>query len=111
MAATGQNSFFNVAVTLRAARDMVPNQGLKRAASTRAALLAAEHGFQRGAGLRGRTRSPALLSRDHDETVVLAAFASEADATTAVSHVRANVARPRASAGAHGVAVRMAGSR
>ena len=107
-AATGQNSFYNVAVTLRAARDIESDPGAQRAASTLAALLAAEHGFQRALDYPA-TRSPALLSRDHDETVVLAAFASEADATTAVSHVRANLARPQASARLGGVAVRYGG--
>ncbi len=107
-AATGQNAFYNVAVTLRAARDIESDPGAQRAASTLAALLAAEHGFQRALDYPA-TRSPALLSRDHDETVVLAAFASEADATTAVSHVRANLARPQASARLGGVAVRYGG--
>ena len=56
------------------------------------------------------TRSPALLSRDREETVVLAAFASEADATTAVSHVRADIARPQASTSSQGSRCATAGS-
>jgi uncharacterized membrane protein YdfJ with MMPL/SSD domain len=107
-AATGQNAFYNVAVTLRASRDIAADPGAQRTASTLAALLAAQHGFQRALDYP-TTRSPTLLSRDHDETVVLAAFASEADATTAVSHVRTTIARPHASAQLAGVAVRYGG--
>ncbi|HSZ05606.1 MAG TPA: MMPL family transporter [Solirubrobacteraceae bacterium] len=111
-AATGQNAFYNVAVLLRAPRDIESDPGAWRAAATVAGLLAAQHGFQRaldygGAGID--SRSPALLSRDGDETVVLAAFASEADATTAVSRVRADIAGPRASARLAGIAVRYGG--
>jgi uncharacterized membrane protein YdfJ with MMPL/SSD domain len=107
-AATGQNAFYNVAVTLRAPRDIASDPGAQRAASTLAALLAAQHGFQRMLDYPA-TRSPALLSRDREETVVLAAFASEADATTAVSHVRAGTARPQASAKLAGIVVRYGG--
>jgi uncharacterized membrane protein YdfJ with MMPL/SSD domain len=107
-AATDQNAFYNVAVTLRAAREIGSDPRAQRAASTLAALLAAQHGFQRALDYPA-TRSPALLSRDHHETVVLAAFASEADATTAVSHVRAGIARPQASARLAGIAVRYGG--
>jgi RND superfamily putative drug exporter len=107
-AATGQNAFYNVAVTLRATRDIYSDPGAQQAASTLAALLAAQHGFQRALDYPA-TRSPALLSRDHHETVVLAAFSSEAAAATAVSHVRANVARPQASAKLAGIAVRYGG--
>jgi uncharacterized membrane protein YdfJ with MMPL/SSD domain len=107
-AATGQNAFYNVAVTLRAPRDIASDPGAQRAASTLAALLAAQHGFQRVLDYPA-TRSPALLSRDREETVVLAAFASEADATTAVSHVRAGTARPQASAKLAGIVVRYGG--
>jgi uncharacterized membrane protein YdfJ with MMPL/SSD domain len=111
-AATGQNAFYNVAVLLRAPRDIESDPGARRAAATLAALLATQHGFQRaldygGAGID--SSSPALLSRDRDETVVLAAFASEADATTAVSRVRADIARPQASAKLTGIAVRYGG--
>jgi uncharacterized membrane protein YdfJ with MMPL/SSD domain len=107
-AATGQNAFYNVAVTVRAPRDIASDPGAQRAASTLAALLAAQHGFQRVLDYPA-TRSPALLSRDREETVVLAAFASEADATTAVSHVRAGTARPQASAKLAGIVVRYGG--
>jgi uncharacterized membrane protein YdfJ with MMPL/SSD domain len=107
-AATGQNAFYNVALTLRAPRDVESDPGAQQAASTLAALLAAQHGFQRALDYPA-TRSPALLSRDHDETAVLAAFASEADAAAAVSHVRANIARPQASAKLAGIAVRYGG--
>jgi uncharacterized membrane protein YdfJ with MMPL/SSD domain len=106
-AATGENAFYNVAVLLRAPRvESAP--GARRAASTLASLLAAQHGFQRALDYPA-TRSPALLSRDRDETVVLAAFASEADATTALSHVRADIARPQGSARLAGIAVRYGG--
>jgi uncharacterized membrane protein YdfJ with MMPL/SSD domain len=111
-AATGENAFYNVAVTLRTPRDIESTPAAQRAVATLAALLAAQRGFQRtldygGAGID--SRSPALLSRDREETVVLAAFASEADATMAVSRVRASIARRAAGTYLAGSAVRYGG--
>ncbi len=111
-AATGQNAFYNVALLLRSPHQIQPHSAAQRAASTLAHLLAAQRGFQRvldyqGAGID--SHSTALLSRDHDETVVLAAFASEADATRAVSRVRAGTSTPPASAKLAGITVRYGG--
>jgi uncharacterized membrane protein YdfJ with MMPL/SSD domain len=111
-AATGQNAYYNVAVLLRVRRVVGTNTAARDGAGTLAALLAAQHGFQRvldyggaGTGLR----SPALLSRDGRETVVLAAFATTADATTAIAHVRAALSKPPTNARLSGITVRFGG--
>jgi uncharacterized membrane protein YdfJ with MMPL/SSD domain len=111
-AATGQNPYYNVAVLLRGGRDIRTDTAAREAVRTLAALLSSENGFQRvldygGAG--GDSRSRALLSRDDRETVVLAAYATATDATTAITHVRADLSRPPANAKLTGTTVRFGG--
>jgi uncharacterized membrane protein YdfJ with MMPL/SSD domain len=107
-AATGQNAFYNVAVLLRSSHDVASDPAAQQAASTLASLLAAQHGYQRALDYP-TTRLPALLSLDRDETVVLAAFASEPDAATAVSRVRSELSRTRANTKLAGITARYGG--
>jgi len=107
-AATGQNAFYNVAMLLRGAHDVETDRAAQQAASTLAAPLTPQHGFQRVLDYPA-SHFPALVSRDHDETVVLGAFASEADATAAVARVRADTSRAQTSAKLAGISVRYGG--
>jgi hypothetical protein len=72
-AATGQNPYYNVGALLRGRRDVRTDTAAQHADAVLAALLSAQHGFQRGVDYSA-TRSQALLSRDDRETVVLAAL-------------------------------------
>jgi uncharacterized membrane protein YdfJ with MMPL/SSD domain len=92
-AATGQIAYFNVAVLLRGERLIRTDMAEQRAATMLGTLLSARPGFQRALDYPA-TRSGALLSRDGRETVVLAAFATTTDATTAIAHVREALAAP-----------------
>jgi len=107
-AATGQNAFYNVAVLLRSPHELGADVSAQRAASTLATLLALQHGFQRVLDYPA-THLPTLLSRNRHETVVLAAFASEADATKAVSRLRAALSRPPPRSAFAGTAVHYGG--
>ena len=111
-AATGQNPYYNVAALLRSSRAIATDPAAQGAVKTLVALLSREHGFQRvlaygepGVGARGR----ALLSRDGRETVVLAAYATMTDGTTAIAHVRAAMSRAPANAKLTGTTVRFGG--
>ena len=96
-AATGQSPFYDVAVLLRVRRNIATDSAAQRAVARLAALLSTQHGFQRALDY-ATSRAPALLSRDRRETLVLAAFATEADATRAISHVRDAISHPPRSA-------------
>ncbi|HLH15251.1 MAG TPA: MMPL family transporter [Solirubrobacteraceae bacterium] len=112
-AATGQSAYYDMTALVTARRDIATDAQAQRALARLAAMLAAQHGFQRALGYGGAgadSRSPALLSRDRRQTVVLAAFARERDATTAISRVRAALARPPARAAFAGTSVRFGGS-
>ena len=121
-AATGQNPYYNVVLLLRGSHEVRTDTAAQDAVGTLAALLARQHGFQRildyggagtdkGAGTDGRagTDSRMLLSRDGRQTVVLAAYATAADATTAIAHVRAALAAPPMSTKLAGLSVRIGG--
>ncbi len=78
------------------------------------ALLAAAHGFQRvadygQAGAVGVHAATTLLSRDGRETVVLVAYATTADGTTAISRTRAALAREPLAGMFAGMRVRFGG--
>ncbi|HSZ68896.1 MAG TPA: MMPL family transporter [Solirubrobacteraceae bacterium] len=107
-AATGQSPFFEVVALLQGARRIFSNPAAQRAVVALAALLSAQHGFQRVLDYPA-SRSPALLSRDGRGTVVLAAFATPADTTTAISHVRASLSSPLLKATLAGMRVRFGG--
>jgi uncharacterized membrane protein YdfJ with MMPL/SSD domain len=111
-AATGQSPYYNVAVLLRADASITTDKAAQHAAETLATLLTSQRGFQRLAayGATG-TGSPAaaLLSRDGHETVVLAAFATSTDATTAVAHVRTTVAKAPTNAKLAGTSLHFGG--
>jgi uncharacterized membrane protein YdfJ with MMPL/SSD domain len=111
-AATGQNPYFNVAALLRGGGNVGTDPAAQGAVKTLVAALSREHGFQRvlaygepGVAARGR----ALLSRDGRETVVLAAYATMTDGTTAIAHVRAAMSRAPANAKLTGTTVRFGG--
>jgi uncharacterized membrane protein YdfJ with MMPL/SSD domain len=132
-AATGQSPYYNVVALLGGRRDVRTDATAQRAAVRLAALLAAQHGFQRVvdypatrsvatrsglaspvAGRSATARSAAassasLISRDGRETAVLAAFASTADATTAVSRVRVALSKGPLDAEFAGMSVRFGG--
>jgi uncharacterized membrane protein YdfJ with MMPL/SSD domain len=107
-AATGQNAYYNVTALLRGRRDIELDTAARQATATFAALLAVQHGFQRVLDYPA-SRSGVLLSRDGRETVVLAAFATNTDATTAVARVRAALSRPRTKVQLAGMSVRFGG--
>ncbi|HEY4811420.1 MAG TPA: MMPL family transporter [Solirubrobacteraceae bacterium] len=100
-AATGQSAYYNLAVLLRADADIQTNKAAQQATATIATLIAAQRGFQRLADYAGTGAGPhsaALLSRDHHETVVLAAFATADDATAAAARVRTAMTKAPVSA-------------
>jgi uncharacterized membrane protein YdfJ with MMPL/SSD domain len=111
-AATGQIPYYNVAVLLRSSRDARTDRQAQGAVGTLVALLSGQHGFQRvlAYGEEGAAaHAPALLSRDGRETVVLAAYATPTDATTAIARVRLASSRAPANAKLAGTGVRFGG--
>jgi uncharacterized membrane protein YdfJ with MMPL/SSD domain len=111
-AATGQSPYYNVAALLRSSSDVRTDTAAQGAVGTLAALLSGQHGFQRvlahgDAGAASRARS--LLSRDGHETVVLAAYATPTDATTAIARVRVALSAPPTDAKLAGMSVRFGG--
>jgi uncharacterized membrane protein YdfJ with MMPL/SSD domain len=158
-AATGQSPYYNVIALLSGQRDVRTDAAAQHAAARLAALLAAQHGFQRvvdypeahtalahsAAARSGLTHSVAarsglarpasassvatrsalarsataraaasalaasLISRDGRETAVLVAFASTADATTAISRVRVALSKGPVAAELAGMRVRFGG--
>jgi uncharacterized membrane protein YdfJ with MMPL/SSD domain len=107
-AATGQSAYYDVAAVLGGRQDIATDPAAQRAVSSLAALLSAQHGFQRILDYAA-VRSPALLSRDRRETVLLAAFASPGDATAGISRVRSEIASPRMSTRLAGMTLRFGG--
>jgi putative drug exporter of the RND superfamily len=107
-AATRQNPYYNVAALLQSSRDVSTDTVAKGAVGTLAALLSGQHGFQRVLDY-ATTRSRTLLSRDGRDTVVLAAFATTTDATTAIARVRAALSVPPTDAKLVGMSVRFGG--
>jgi len=107
-AATGQSAYYDLAAVLRGRQDIATDPAAQRAVSTLAALLGAQRGFQRVLDYAA-VRSPSLLSRDLRGTVLLAAFASPGDATTAISRVRADISSPRTNTRLAGLTVRFGG--
>jgi uncharacterized membrane protein YdfJ with MMPL/SSD domain len=107
-AATGQNPYYNVAVLLRSRHELETHTAAQSAIRTLAPLLADQHGFQRVLSYSS-TRSRALLSRDGRETVVLAAYATATDATSAIARVRLALSKPPSKAKLAGTGVRFGG--
>ncbi len=107
-AATGQNPYFNVVAVLRGTHDIATDAAAARAAGTLSTLIASRRGAQRVLDYPA-THSRALLSRDGRETVLLAAFATNADATTAIAHVRSALSRPPIDAKLAGMSVHFGG--
>jgi uncharacterized membrane protein YdfJ with MMPL/SSD domain len=113
-AATGQAPYDNVAVLLRAPRDLREDAAAQRVAGRVLALLAAQRGFQRGvsywkAGAGGAAGSDSLLSRDRRETAVMAAFPTTDEGYAAISRVRAALAEPPLEGQLVGMRVRFGG--
>jgi uncharacterized membrane protein YdfJ with MMPL/SSD domain len=107
-AATGQNPYYNVAVLLQSRHELRSATAARRAIGTLAPLLADQHGFQRVLSYSA-THSRALLSRDGHETVVLAAYATATDATTAIARVRVALSGLASKAKLAGIGVRFGG--
>jgi uncharacterized membrane protein YdfJ with MMPL/SSD domain len=107
-AATGQNPYFNVVAVLRGTHDIATDAAAAQAAGTLATLIAGRRGAQRVLDYPA-THSHALLSRDGRETVLLAAFATNADATTAIAHVRSALSKPPIDAKLAGTSVHFGG--
>jgi uncharacterized membrane protein YdfJ with MMPL/SSD domain len=91
--ATGQSAYYDTVVLLRGHGDLRHDPGASRAIATLVRMLAAHRGFQRALDYP-QTHAATLLSRDRRETLVLAAFATETDATRAIADVRASLSRP-----------------
>jgi RND superfamily putative drug exporter len=106
--ATKQTALYNLVVLLRGTRQIRLDQAAQTATSTVAGLVAAQPGFQRLADYPP-SHSPALISRDGRQTVVLAAFTGDREANAAITHVRAALARPASKAKLAGVSVRFGG--
>ncbi|HTD08552.1 MAG TPA: MMPL family transporter [Solirubrobacteraceae bacterium] len=112
-AATGQTAYYNLGVLLRAGANIETDKRAQRATATLATLFARQHGFQRVADYGGPgagARSPALLSRNGRETVVLTAFATPDDATAAAAHVRTDIAKAPTKAHFAGVSAQFGGA-
>ena len=107
-AATGQNPYYNVAALLRGRHVVRTDPAAQHATAALVTLLAAQRGFQRVLDYPA-THSGALLSRDGRKTVVLAAFATTTDATTALSRVRTALVKPSENAKLAGMSVRFGG--
>jgi uncharacterized membrane protein YdfJ with MMPL/SSD domain len=109
-AATGQIAYYNVVALLSAPRDIRTDTAAQHATTSIAALLAAQHGFQRAADYQeAGTHAESLLSRDGRETAVLVSYATTTDGTTAVSRVRAALSKPPIDARFAGIRVRFGG--
>jgi uncharacterized membrane protein YdfJ with MMPL/SSD domain len=106
--ATGQDSYNEVIALLRAPPPIAGRGPSAHAVATVTALLAAQRGFRRPPAAT-MTRSSPLLSRDGRETLVTATYADATDATGAVAHVRAALARPGTKAKLAGMSVRFGG--
>jgi len=107
-AATGQNPEINVIAVLRSSHDFATDAAAQQAARTLAGLIASQHGAQRLLDYPA-TRSRALLSRAGQQTVLLAAFATNADGTAAIARVRSALARPPVAARLAGIGVHFGG--
>jgi uncharacterized membrane protein YdfJ with MMPL/SSD domain len=106
--ATGQSPYYNVVALLSGRRDVRADVVAQRAAAGLTALLAAQHGFQRAVDYP-TTHSASLLSHDGRETAVLAAYATTAEGTAAVSRVRAALSKPPTDARLAGMSVSFGG--
>jgi uncharacterized membrane protein YdfJ with MMPL/SSD domain len=111
-AATGQIPYYNVAVLLQSSHNIRTDRAARGAVGTLVALLSDQHGLQRilaygEAGAVAPAR--ALLSRDGHKTVVLAAYATATDATTAIARVRVASSKAPANATLRGTTVRFGG--
>jgi uncharacterized membrane protein YdfJ with MMPL/SSD domain len=93
--ATGQSADYGVAVLVPSAGDLRSDASAQRVTQGLtlriAALLSAQHGFQRVLDYP-RSHLPQLLSRNGRESVLLAAFATQEDSANAVAAVRPRVA-------------------
>jgi uncharacterized membrane protein YdfJ with MMPL/SSD domain len=107
-AATKQNPYYNVAALLQSSRGVSTDTAAQGAVGTLVALLSGQHGFQRVLDY-ATTPSRTLLSRDGRDTVVLAAFATTTDATTAIARVRTALSLPPTDAKLAGMSVRFGG--
>lgn len=108
-AATGQNPYYNVVLLLRGSREVRLDARTQDAVGTLAGLLSRQHGFQRVLDYGGARTGSRLISRDGRQTVVLAAYATATDATTAIARVRAALSRHPVSAKLAGMSVRFGG--
>jgi uncharacterized membrane protein YdfJ with MMPL/SSD domain len=106
--ATKQTALYNLVVLLRGRHQIRMDQAAQGAISTVAGLISAQPGFQRLADYPP-THTPALISRDGRETLVLAAFSGTHAANEAIVHVRAALARPATEAKMAGMSVRFGG--
>ena len=89
--ATGQRAYFGVAALVPSAGDVQTDRAAQLEAVHVASLLAAQPGFQRGLDYPA-THLAALVSRDGHETVVLAAFSTEARSAAAAARLRPELA-------------------
>jgi uncharacterized membrane protein YdfJ with MMPL/SSD domain len=89
--ATGQSAYYGVAALVPSATD-VRNDPAAQAQATRVvALLSRQPGFERALDYPA-THLPVLVSRNGRQTLVLAAFATQARSAAAVAHVRPQLA-------------------
>jgi len=107
-AATGQNPVYEVAALISAGQPIRTDARAQRAVAVLGRLLAEQRGFQREIS-HASTRSTALLSRDGGKTVLLAAFATASEGTSAIFSVRSKLARPPLREQLTGIRVRFGG--
>lgn len=106
--ATGQNPVYEVAVLIGAKHPVATDAQTQSTIATLGRLLAAQRGFQREVGYAD-THSAAWISRDGRKTILLAAFATSSQGASAVSHMRARLARPTLRSQLAGARVRFGG--
>jgi putative drug exporter of the RND superfamily len=106
--ATGQSDYYGVVALLEGERDIATDRAEQAAAAYTAQLLARQHGFERLLDYPA-SHSAAMLSRNRRTTVVMAAFATPTDSTTAVAHVRARLTSDRFRAQLDGMRLRLGG--
>jgi uncharacterized membrane protein YdfJ with MMPL/SSD domain len=105
---TGQNPVYEVAALIGAGRPIGTDARAQRAVATLGRLISDQHGFQRELSY-ATTRSPALLSRDGDKTILLAAFATTSEGTAAISRVRSRLSPATLRGQLAGIRVRFGG--
>ncbi len=107
-AATGQTPYYDLVALVEGRREIPTDAAAQSAIGTVAAQLSGRPGLQRLLDYPA-SRSRALLSRDGRASIVLAAFATDRQATQARSYLRNTLSQPPQRARIAGMRVRFGG--